>query len=104
MMDYIFEIIDKNKRKIHLTKERLKHIQKHPNMNDSIENIKNTLKNPLAVRYENNKNTVYFYKEFKQMHKLERYFLISVKYLNGKGFVVTAFFTNKITGEKWTEK
>ena len=99
-MDYIFETIDKNKKKIHLTKERLKHIQKHPHMHEPIENIKEVLKNPTAIRYENNKNTIYFYKEFKQMQKSERYLLVSVKYLNGAGFVITSFFTDKITGEK----
>src|SRR3989344_1698050 len=103
-MNYLFGIKDKNGKKTHLTKERLKHIQKHPHMQDPIENIKETLTNPSAIRFEDNKNTAYFYKEFKEMHKLERYLLVSVKYLNGAGFVVAAFFTNKITGEKWTEK
>ena len=104
MINYIFEIIDKNKRKIHLTKERLKHIQKHPHMQDSIENIKDVLKNPLTIRYEDDKSVLYFYKEFKQMPKLEKYLMVSVNYLNGNGFIITAFFTNKITGEKWMAK
>jgi len=104
IINYIFEIIDKNKKKIHLTKERLKHIQKHPHMHDSIENIKAVLKNPLTIRYEKDKSVLYFYKEFKNMLKLERYLIVSVKYLNGGGFVITSFFTNKITGEKWTAK
>src|SRR3989344_9163920 len=103
-MNYIFDIKDKNGKKIHLTKKRLKHIQKHPHMHDPLESIKETLTNPSAIRFEDNKKIIYFYKEFKEMHKLERYLLVSVKYLNGAGFVVTAFFTNKITGEKWTEK
>ena len=104
MVKYIFEIIDKNKRKIHLTKERLKHIQKHPHLHEPIEDIKDVLENPLAIRYEDDESVLYFYKEFKQMPKLERYLMVSVKYLNGNGFVITAFFTNKITGEKWTAK
>ena len=74
-MNYIFDIKDKNEKKIHLTKERLKHIQKHPHMHDPIENIKEVLTNPSAIRFEDNKNTAYFYKEFKEMHKLERYLL-----------------------------
>ena len=73
-------------------------------MQEPIENIKNALISPLVMQYEDDKSILYFYKEFKQMLKLERYLLVSVKYLNGKGFVITAFFTNKITGEKWTEK
>ncbi len=103
-MNYIFEITDKNGKKIHLTKERLKHIQKHPHMQEPVENIKDVLKNPAAIRHEDDENILYFYKEFKQMSKQERYLLVSVKYLNGTGFVITSFFTNRMTGEKWTAK
>lgn len=34
----------------------------------------------------------------------ERYLLVAVKYLNGEGFVITSFFTNKVTGLKWKKK
>ena len=95
----ILNIIDKNGKEIYLTLERLKHIQKHPHMHDPIENIKETLKNPTTIRYENNIN--YFYKEFKHLDPSERYLMISVKYLNDNGFIITSFFTNKLTGEKW---
>lgn len=95
----IFSIIDKNRKNVYLTLERLKHIQKHPHMHDPIENIKSTLENSTTIRYEN--NITYFYKEFKHMDPSERYLMVSVKYLNGEGFVITSFFTNKLTGEKW---
>ena len=95
----ILNIIDKNGKEIYLTLERLKHIQKHPHMHDPIENIKETLKNPTTIRYENNIN--YFYKEFKHLDPSERYLMVSVKYLNDNGFIITSFFTNKLTGEKW---
>jgi len=42
-MDIIFEITDKNIKKVHLTKERYKHILKHPHMYDQLENIKLTI-------------------------------------------------------------
>ena len=50
-MNYIFDIIDKGGRKIHLAKERWKYIQKHPFMHERLEDIKLTLTNPLAMRY-----------------------------------------------------
>ena len=100
----VFSILDKNGKMVYLTSERLKHIQKHPHMHDPIENIKEVLKNPQTIRYENQKGIVYFYKEFKQMDPLEKYLMVSVKYLNGQGFVITSFFTNRITGEKWMTK
>jgi len=100
-MDYVFEIVDKTGRKVHLSKERWKHILRHPFMHEQIENIKLTLKDPLTIRYyEEDEKVRYFYREFKDSPPSERYLLASVKYLNGQGFVITSFFTNKITGLK----
>ena len=101
-MEIIFEIIDRNKKKVHLSKERYKHILKHPNMHSQLENIKTALQNPTAIRYnEEDESVAYFYKEFKDSDVSEKYLLVSVKYLNGEGFVITSFLTNKITGLKW---
>lgn len=77
-MEIIFEIIDENKKRIHLSKERYKHILKHPNMHNQLENIKITIENPTTIRYyEEDKNVVYYYKEFKNREPLERYLLVS---------------------------
>jgi len=103
-INYVFELVDKHGRKVHLTYERLKHIQKHPHMHDPVEMIKIVLRSPLTVRYEEDKNILYFYKEFKEMPSEERYLFVSVRYLNGDGFVITSFFTNKMTGERWENK
>ena len=101
-MDIIFETIDKTGRKIHLSKERYKHIQKHPLMDDSLENIKSTINNPGTIRCnEEDEKVSYFYKEFKERDPFERYLMVAVKYLNGEGFIITSFYTNKITGLKW---
>lgn len=101
-MEICFEVIDKTGRKIHLSKERYKHIQKHPYMHDSLEVIKIAIQNPTTIRYNEEDETVlFFYKEFKQKDNLERYLFVSVKYLNSDGFIITSFYTNKITGLKW---
>jgi len=101
-MDYIFEVIDKTGRKIKLSSKTWKHIKKHPHMDENrLEEIKMIVKNPQIMRYsEYDSNTLYFYKEFKDMRSEERYLFISVKYLNGNGFIITSFFTNKVTGLK----
>ena len=102
-MELIFRIKDKSGREIHLSKERWKHIKKHPHMDENkLEDIKNAIRNPLTVRY--NDEVKYFYREHKEMSSFEKYILVSVKYLNGTGFVITSFFTNKITGSKWRMK
>ena len=100
-MAYILKIKDKTGRIIHLSKERYKHIAKHPSMQEPIENIKSTIENPTTIRYNDDDESVnYFYKEFKERDSSERYLLVSVKYLNGEGFIITSFFTNKIMGLK----
>ncbi len=103
-MDIIFEVTDKLGKDVHLSKERWKHIQKHPHMHDNLENIQLVLKKPLTIRYEEDESVLYFYKEFKENEPAEKYLLVGVKYLNGEGFVITSFFTNRITGSKWKIK
>ena len=101
-MKLVFETTDQKGRKIHLSEERYKHIIKHPNMQDPLGNIKSAIKNPTAIRYnEEDEKVIYFYKEFKEKEPSERYLLVVVRYLNGEGFIITSFYTNKITGEKW---
>ena len=100
-MVIVLEVIDKTGRAIHLSKERLTHIQKHPHMHNQLENIRWTLMQPTIIRcVESDKSVRQYYKEFKERHYAERYLFVAVKYLNGKGFIITAFFTNRITGLK----
>src|SRR3989344_2313009 len=100
-MEIIFEVEDKIGKRVYLSKERLKHILKHPLMHDQMENIQKTLQDPTTIRhFEDDESVIYFYKEFKQRLPSERYLLLSVKYLNGNGFIVTSFFTNKVKGLK----
>jgi len=74
-------------------------------MHDKLEEIKNTLKNSLDIRYfEDNLSIVYYYLEFKHHEPSDRYLIVSDKYLNGEGFIITSFFTNKIMGIKWKTK
>jgi|SRR3989344_9338033 len=104
MEDIVFEVIDKLGAIVHLSKERWKHIQKHPFMHNCLEDIQFALRKPLTIRYEDDESVLYFYKEYKENAPTERYLLVGVKYLNNKGFIITSFFTNKITGLKWKAK
>jgi len=93
-MDVIFVIKDKTGRTITLRKDRWSHILKHPEMTNQQERIKETLEKPYKIiRLEGDENvTFYFryYKDFKQ------YLMIMVRYLNGQGFIITGFYTDKI--------
>jgi len=93
-MVFIFEIYDVSGRKIHLSKERWSHIQKHPEMVNQIENIKETLQKPEVIKEFEYDDEVRFY--FRYYKERREYLFISVKYLNGKGFVITCFYTDKI--------
>lgn len=93
-MTFIFEILDKSGRKIHLSRERWSHIQKHPEMGNQIEKIKETLQKPNVIKEFGYDSQVRFYFRFYKERK--EYLFISVKYLNGNGFVITSFYTDKI--------
>jgi len=67
-MTWIFEVEDKSGRKVHLSDERWKHLnQEHPEVAPYLEDIKETLKNPLKITtYEYDENVKYYHKYFKE--------------------------------------
>ena len=90
---WIFSVIVGG-RKIHLSDKQWKHIINfHPNV-DNFEKIKEALSNPLIIKKDNfdsSLNYYYKYDKTKNMH-----LMVSVKYLNGDGFVITSFYIKKI--------
>lgn len=94
MINIIFETSDKTGRKIYLTKERYAHILSHSEMQDKIEEIIGTLKYPLKITdYSLEKDVKYYYKYIKSE---KMYLRVIVKYLNGKGFIITTYLIDKI--------
>ena len=98
MENYVFEVIDKTGRKIHLTKERWKHITSpnslHPYMTNYLEEMKEALTESSDIVLhilDSSKADYYLYIKEKKI-----YLLVGVKYLNGGGFVTTTFFTRKL--------
>lgn len=98
----IFEIIDKTGRYIRLSKERWAHITyHHPEFSDQIKEIKEILKYPITItESDDDPNVRYYYKYYKNLKSKSRYMLVAVKYLNGNGFIITSYYTNKIKGQK----
>lgn len=96
-MDIIFEVTDKTGRIIHLTKERLSHILEHKGMDKYKEDIKNTLMNPDKIIPHDNEELFDYYKYHKHRKSHLKFLMVVVKYLNGKGFVLTSYFVPKIT-------
>ncbi len=96
-MDKIFDVLDKSGRRIHLSREKWRHISsKHSKMVDTqmLEEIKDTLINPaLIVEHKYDETKRNYYKHYKDK---QRYLLVVVKYLNGDGYISTAFMTRRI--------
>ena len=94
-MSNIFEITDKTGRKIRLTKRQQTHITtKHPDFSGREEDIKRVLEKPdLILEHTFDKKARNYYRYDKRE---KSYLLIAVKYLNGEGFIMTAFYTQRI--------
>lgn len=89
-MTRVLEITDLKGRNVYLTKERWSHIQKHPEMINSTEKIRETLEKP--DKTESAENLVFYFKHYKDR---KQYLFVSVKYLNEEGFIITSFYTDK---------
>lgn len=94
----ILEIKDKSGRVVYLTDERLSHINKeHPEISLYLQEFENVLKNPTKITsYKYDRNISYYYKFFKNKKSTAKYLLLIVKYLNGEGFIITAYFVKNI--------
>ncbi len=97
-MPNILEIVNKSCRKIHLSKERWRHIRKkHPEV-EEIEEIRETINNPDKIAQSFDDEAVYhYYKYFKRKKSPFNYLLVLVKYLNNHGYVISAYFEKHIT-------
>ena len=91
------EIEDIFGRKIRLTESRKKHLEdEHPELKNSILNIKETLKNPDEVRISNSDSTVeLFYKLFEGTVFGVKFLCVVVKNLVVDFFIITAYVTDK---------
>lgn len=99
-MPIIFEIEDKFHKRIYLSKERWNHIiTEHPEISNKVSLIQEILTKPLIVKEsEYDSKVKWFYLYEKNRNSPAKYLFVSVKYLNGEGFIITIFYTAKIRG------
>ncbi len=92
---YVFEVTDKTGRKIRLTRKQWSHITtKHPDLSNKEEEVKKVLEKPdLMLPHKFDEDARNYYKYNKNE---KAYLLVSVKYLNGNGFIITSFYTQNI--------
>ncbi len=94
-MPHIFEVKDTSGRIIHLSHERWSHIvQKHDDLSGNMGKVRETIEHPLLITKEKDDKNVYEYYRFYKA--LKKYLIVAVKYLNGKGFIMTSYFKRKI--------
>lgn len=97
-MGNVFVVEDKFGKRVRLTRERWSYITtRHPDVSE-LEEVKEALKNPSSIRRSDRDSDVKWFYRFNKEEKL--YLLVSVKYLNGKGFIITAHYTKKVKGRK----
>ncbi len=97
-MAHFFEAVDHSGRKIHLSTERWAHINtEHPEISRYFQDFGEILRHPTkVVSYLYDEKVQYFYKYYKQRKSESKYLLIIVKYLNGNGFIISAYFVKHI--------
>ena len=84
----------------YLSEERWKHIKyEHPVVANRLEEIKDTLVSPTAIRKsDHDENVRFYYRYYKNIKLKEKYLFVMIRYLNGNGFIITSFYINKIKG------
>lgn len=103
----VFKVPSKLKKTIRLDAERWNHVLKHPEMKNQINRIKETLTSPDSVRESIHETSTWlFYKLYTGTPVTKKYLLVITKILNEEGFIVTAFFTDKVKkgGLVWKKK
>jgi len=92
-MPRVLELKDKTGRTIYLTDERYNHIRKHPEMKNSLQLIEETIRKPTSIQsYSFDPNIKYYYNYQKDRKSKAKHLRVIIKYLNGEGFVITAYF------------
>jgi len=96
-MARILEIRDRNGKLVYLTDERYRHISAHPEMQNSLQVIARTIKSPDKIEtYSLDPSIRLFYTYHKSRKTKARYLRVVIKYVNGEGFVITAYFVVNI--------
>lgn len=89
-----FEVISKLEKHIATTKGYWNIIVniKHPSVKGKEKEVKETLQDPDYVHQNYTNTKIYlFYRKYRK-----NYFCVVVRHLNGKGFIITVYITNKI--------
>lgn len=97
MVGTVFKLKDVQGKELRLTKERLAHILERPEMRNQEERIKATLRAPDTVKVSNHSDDVLlYYRLYAETPVTRKYLVVIVRVLDGSGFIITAFYTDKV--------
>jgi hypothetical protein len=103
----MLKVRSKLEKVIRLDEDRWRHVLGHPEMENQRSRVKETLVDPDEVRESVRSSSIWlFYKLYTETPVSKKYLLVAVQVLNGEGFIVTAFFTDKVKkgGLIWKKK
>ncbi len=103
----VFRILSKMGKVVSFNEDRWRHVLEHPEMKNQLDRIKETVVNPDEVRESvYNPSVLLFYKLYEGTPVTEKHLLVVIKTLNREGFIVTAFFTDRVKkgGLVWKKK
>jgi len=93
----IFAVCSALQRHIRLTETQWRHIRKRQELHRQLDNIKETLSSPEVVYYVPGEDTYHYYRFYSQTPVGSKHMLVIVKHLDGEGFVITCFYTRRIS-------
>ncbi|MBI3377844.1 MAG: DUF4258 domain-containing protein [Nitrospirae bacterium] len=93
-MEILFEVKTSTSKVIRTTQSHWELIAKlkHPEMEGKEAEVKNCLSNPVEIRKSSEAPDVYLY----YSPYMQYYICVVAKHLNGDGFIITAYITDKI--------
>ncbi|MBU1252026.1 MAG: hypothetical protein KJ905_03520 [Nanoarchaeota archaeon] len=96
-MDFVFVVKDKSDRNLRLTRRQWTHITtKHPMLTSYLEKLKETLNDPDKIMPHEFGRLFDYYKYYKHQSGGAKFLKVVVKYLNGDGFILSAYFVKHI--------
>jgi len=103
----VFKIFSKMGKVVSLDEDRWRHVLNHPEMRDQLDRIKETVMNPDEVRESTHDPSILlFYRLYEETPVTDKYLLVVIETQNREGFIVTAFFTDRVKkgGLVWRKK
>ena len=93
----VLEVRAKLEKTVRLSERNWTHVLNHPEMDDQISKVRETLVDPDEIRESVRSSSVWlFYKLYAKTPVTRKFLLVVVQVLNEEGFIVTAFFTDAV--------